>query len=603
MTPASSGVAPPALIVRNAIARTRQVDAFLLLPLATASVLLLAGNEDFGFDPAGWLDPFMYFGYFWHYPDQVWGVAHDYKASRLPWIVPGYLIHTVADPVAASYALVFTTLSSGGVAVYLLLRDITGDRSAAAVVAVAWTACTWVHGIGGWNYHMLAAADYFLIGTWLSLRSARTHSRAAAVWSGVCIAAAVHTHLFFAAFVPLVALTYWSGFSVGEPFLRQAHADAWRGVAGALGLTLVLAAVNVAAGGGWLFFMFQLDRARQLEAYDDWWVDAARWLPHASYLIVPAVLMTLALARVRAGDDENDRRARVLVLQAWLALGIMSAPQFILQQATLNEGYLAFPLYVYAFACGGVVLASRQREGRIVTTVAMAAVILAPLLLLMPTLLPRAMDAAAAAVAGPAAATALPALAFAALGAAAIALAPRTARLWLFAGWFGVLNAWIAPAPSAYGIDTPGYRRQMLRSFHEADGMTSAFDPSLDGIKYWFRDERVDVHGVDLSLGWVFDSYVSTRGWQANLLVPDRTVPLQQLTLNDLDRAVCVGLLTSPQTARQLESDFRSHFAALGRPLRRVSTRRLRQPDLSFDLTLLKPEDLPDRRGPPCWRR
>ena len=52
--------------------------------------------------------------------------------------------------------------------------------------------------------------------------------------------------------------------------------------------------------------------------------------------------------------------------------------------------------------------------------------------------------------------------------------------------WFAVMNVWMTPSPRSYGIGTPGVQRSMLKLFHEADRFTSALDPSLDGIEYWF---------------------------------------------------------------------------------------------------------------------
>ena len=109
--------------------------------------------------------------------------------------------------------------------------------------------------------------------------------------------------------------------------------------------------------------------------------------------------------------------------------------------------------------------------------------------------------------------------------------------------------------------------------------------------------------GGALSLAWVFDSYVSTRGWQANLLGHASAVSLEKLTLEDLRTAVCIGILASPQTSAQREADLQAHFTGLGKPLRRVTVRHLKATSLAFDLTLLKPADQPDRRGPPCGRR
>ena len=79
------------------------MDRFLLFPLLAPALLLAAGNDAFGFDPPGLLDSFVYVGYFWHYPEHLWVFDdnNNYKISRLPWILPGYVLHTLAGPVVA----------------------------------------------------------------------------------------------------------------------------------------------------------------------------------------------------------------------------------------------------------------------------------------------------------------------------------------------------------------------------------------------------------------------------------------------------------------------------------------------------------------------
>ena len=593
-------VAGPAVSHDSRDTTGRSWDRFVLLPMIIAAVLLGVGNENFGFDSPGWIDPFMYLGYFWHYPVHAPPLDQDYKSSRLPWILPGYIIHSLADPVVASWVLVFSTLSGSGMALYLLVRDTTRDRAAAAIIAAAWTSCTWAHGIGGWNYHMLAAADYFLIASWLAFRAAHTGGRAPAVLSGVCAAAAVHTHLLFASFLPLLVLTYWSGLS--GPSGRVAR-DAGQGLAGAAGITLILAAINRASGGIWLFFMPQVEQAQKLMRHDEWWQEAHVWLPGATYLIVPGALMLTGLAGLGGEGSQERRPLRVLVVQAWLALGLMCIAQFARHQATLNISYLAFPLYVYGFACGGATLATSRRRRYPVGLVAIGLLlVLGPLVLLMPDRLPRVMSTAAAAVTAAATAPVVPPLAFAVLGGLLTIATPAGARVLVFAGWFGVLNAWIAPAPAVYGTSTPGYRREMLELFREADAVTTAFDPRLDGIRYWFAEEHVITRFGETPLGSIFHGFIATRSWQYHLLAHDPAVPIQSLTLDQLDRTVCVGLLASPQTSGQLEAAFQAHFAALGRPLQRVTTRHFKGPNLAFDLTLLKPADASPQVEPPCAR-
>ena len=72
--------------------RAQRLNAWLILfPLLAPAVLLAAGNDAFGFDPPGYLDSFVYVGYFWHYPEHLWVFDDNsnYKISRLPWILAG----------------------------------------------------------------------------------------------------------------------------------------------------------------------------------------------------------------------------------------------------------------------------------------------------------------------------------------------------------------------------------------------------------------------------------------------------------------------------------------------------------------------------------
>jgi len=187
------------------------VDRFLLFPLLAPAVLLAAGNDAFGFDPPGYLDSFVYVGYFWHYPEHLWVFDDNsnYKISRLPWILPGYVLHALAGPIVASYVLAYVTLALGAVALFLLVKECLDDRGSAAIVSVAWACCTWAHGNGGWNYQVLIASGYYLMTCWLVVRAARGRSPGrAALLAGTFFAAAVHTHLFLVVFAPLVALLY-----------------------------------------------------------------------------------------------------------------------------------------------------------------------------------------------------------------------------------------------------------------------------------------------------------------------------------------------------------------------------------------------------------
>src|SRR3954470_23708217 len=198
----------------------RRFDRLLLFPLLCPAALLLAANDGFGFDPPGFTDAFMYLGYFWHYPEHLWLFDDpvNYKISRLPWLLPGFVAHTLLAPIPAARVLAYCTLASAAGALYLHVRDTLRDRYAAAFASTMFACCTPLHGPGGWYYHTLAATGYYLWSCWLMTRAATAERRRAA-WAaaaGACFAAAVHTHLFLMVFAPLLALLYWGALNAYE---------------------------------------------------------------------------------------------------------------------------------------------------------------------------------------------------------------------------------------------------------------------------------------------------------------------------------------------------------------------------------------------------
>jgi hypothetical protein len=177
-------------------------------------------------------------------------------------------------------------------------------------------------------------------------------------------------------------------------------------------------------------------------------------------------------------------------------------------------------------------------------------------------------------------------------------------RVIALAVWFSVVNAWIAPGPSAYGLGTPGYLQSMLHLFREADRVTTEIDPTLIGIKYWMSNESLSTPTGDVPLRSVFDSFLSTRAWFTNLLGrKSPSPPIEQLTLADLDRGACIGVLSSVASQARLQGEMQAHFASLDRPLRAVAVTQFENNGLSFALSVLKPVASPDNGTAPCVPR
>ena len=348
--------------------RAAVFDPFIVAVVTGPLLLLLASNDDFMFDPIGWLDSYNQLGYFWHYPEHVAHLDRDYKSSRLPWILPGYVAHAIFDEATAWFVLHTAVLIGGGTAMYLLLRDLLSDRLAAAVAAAAWSCCTWVHGLGGWNYQIVAAGSYYLLGLWCIVRASQGRGVAQPMLAGAALAAAVHTHTSFAVLAPVVALFCCPALDE-TPRARALRivGDALWIAAGALLATAVLSAVNVATGGRWDFFRPQIDHAISLSRRDPWVLQPSVWISSARHLVIPVLALTAGIAwvvahgsRMRVAGDPT-RVAGSLVAQAWLAFGLMAYIQFVRQQTVL-QSYFALPLYCHAFPALGAMLAQTERR-------------------------------------------------------------------------------------------------------------------------------------------------------------------------------------------------------------------------------------------------
>jgi hypothetical protein len=187
-------------------------------------------------------------------------------------------------------------------------------------------------------------------------------------------------------------------------------------------------------------------------------------------------------------------------------------------------------------------------------------------------------------------------------GVAIARVMPRTIRIVAVAVWFALVNAWVAPQPSAYGLRTAGTRAAMLEAFRQADRFTQRLDPSLTGIKYWMSSEDLPAADGVLHSQEVFDSFVATRAWLTNLFARHSPgLPIETLTRNQLARAVCVGILSSPRRQPELTQAMMAHYAALDSPLRLVAERRFHVNDFSFALTVLQPLGATTSAGqPPC---
>lgn len=579
---------------------SRRVDWYLLIPGLGPVLLWILGGKDFLFDPPGWVDTFTVLGNFWHYTEQN-PSFEEYKGSRLPLILPGFVLHQLFDTITAEQILHLTTLVASSVGLYLLLRDSLKDRTAAAVAAAAWSCFTWIQGDGGWNYQVAAASAYHIWGLWALVRSSSapaSPTRGWAIAGGALLACAIHTHLVIAGFVPIAALLFAAA---PAERLRTAVTRILRGVTwsflGGIGVTLLLSLINVMAGGRWMFFIPQIEQTLFLSREGNRYLrEAAAWIYSANHLLIPVLIVTAgavwlaAAIRSDVRSEASRRFAIVIVCQALMASVLMLYLQFVARQIALDPSFLAYPLYTQVFPVLGVVLASRRPDVRPSWWLAGAAAlaIVGPLLLLLPSALPIFVANVDSRLGVPPSMALLVPLTIGVVAVLVMTRQGHRSRIATFAVVYGLLNAWLCRNPNQYGILTPGIDRDALRVITSLDRYTAGLDPSLFGIRYWRERDLVQGPDGPTNLFPVFESFISTRRRSLLTMAYDRQqIPMDQLERGDLYEQRCVGVLSAAKTHGDVVARMSRRFASLGLPLTEVGRHEADSGPLSVALTVL----------------
>lgn len=551
-------------------------------------VLLAVSSPSFLFDSPGLLDTYIYMGYFIHYTEHLPLFDSYYKISRLPWILPGYSCYQLFGPLWGNYVLQLATLAFGMACLYITVRDAL-DRRVALIATVLLGMCTWYHGVGGWNYHMGITTGYYLLTVLCLGKAAQSQrSRRWYFWAGMALGLALHTHLYLVVFVPGLILHYL--FTCLAERRRLSWWDIPMGLLGLVFGTAVLGVINRATGGDFLFFMPQINYTLWLaEKGNHWFTPLASWLPTAGWLILPAVALmacplTWLLGRPWGRGPERNPAWIVLGFQLQLILGVLAGCyyQFVKNQTVLDHSYQAVCLLSPALlVLSGLFFAVRRgwsHWGEIRLAALALTCFALPLLVayrwgplpgwIAPAVLPALLALAA-----------LVCLAFARL--TSLALVAALALLGLSNADFNHL------------LNLGTLARDTFKFSVAADRFTTALDPTLVDIKYWFDHEETMLTQLGPRPSYpVFDSYVSTRGWLGNLLGGCPMPAIEEIDPRHLDDFRRIGLLSMRSNKTSYQRRLEKRFRELGIPLWKEAERDFHEGQLDVSLTVYSFEKL-----------
>jgi hypothetical protein len=236
----------------------------------------------------GFIDPWVYFGFFFNLTQHIRVFKGAYFTTRLTWTVPGAVIYHLFSPMTATYVLHVALFYAATLSLYLILK-ITVSRRAALLATLMMAFHSYFLWSVGWSY-IDGPSNTFVLLTLAALTFAARSPRAKwwLVAAGTLAAIAFYCQFFLIVFSPLVFGFYY--FARREMGNRRSTSE-WKPFAwGFAVVTVAFGLFNMAINGRFLFFINSVGTAAKLVINHNPYNDSTYgWLAGATWLVLPAI--------------------------------------------------------------------------------------------------------------------------------------------------------------------------------------------------------------------------------------------------------------------------------------------------------------------------
>ncbi|MGC2197790.1 MAG: hypothetical protein WA628_24170 [Terriglobales bacterium] len=279
----------PASTVRRGWLERVDLGLFMIVPLPWV-ILRFDSSWLFGYamSPFGFIDPWVYFGFFLDLTQHIRTFKGAYFTTRLTWTVPGAIVYHFFPPLVATYVLHLALFYAATVSLYLILK-ITVSQRAAVLATLLMAFHSYFLWSIGWPYMDGAGSAYLLMmmaALTFASRSARPKGWLAT--AGALAAMTVYCQLFLIVFSPVVLGYFHFG---RREWGRNRPAPSWKAFAwGFAAVTAIFGIFNMVVNGRFLFFINSLGTAAKLVVHHNPYNDSTYgWLSGATWLVLPTV--------------------------------------------------------------------------------------------------------------------------------------------------------------------------------------------------------------------------------------------------------------------------------------------------------------------------
>jgi hypothetical protein len=337
---------PPESDARSRPRGVALAEAATLLALTGLVALAYVWTRAPLYNPPFTIDPWLYTALWTNFGQIYHAFAGTYYVSRIPWIVPGYLMNGIFDARTASLILHALFFFGGGVLFYVLCRRYLGPI-AGAVGYVALIGNQLYFTAHRWDYQEGAVLTFMIATFAFALpRTTRTVPRALALGaSGFFGAATVTTRILDVAYLIGLPILYFAVVR-GDWTARLSRfgkdAAAW--IVGATTLVVACGIFSRTHGTEFLYFMPQVRIVRSGSGEGNQ-IPVDQWLPYAPYFALPIFVVVLAAVVLLLDRRGDDTARRLLAGSAvWVAVDFTG---FALWQF-LGPGWLFNVVYYFS---------------------------------------------------------------------------------------------------------------------------------------------------------------------------------------------------------------------------------------------------------------
>jgi hypothetical protein len=316
------------LLVHNARARLYNSIDIIILLLIPAFLCFAVPDWIFtvgSMSPIAQIDPYVYLGYMRNFSHFITIFGNTYQASRLPFIIPGYICYKILPPLVANYVLHLGFYYLALFSLYFTLR-IAVDRRTALFTAMLMGFYPYFLAAMGWDYIDGAGIAYFLLTLLLLTLAAKsmpttqtaTNSKERGsqrisnkcglllLLAGMSLAALIHTNMLLLLTIPSLAIYYlvmrpqsWISTLMSALIVTD----------GVILATIFLGIFSALAGGSFLFFKPSMNMIGYfLIVGNIWLAHGNTWLQQVPFMVFPfficltsLLFLTVSLLRVKAG--------------------------------------------------------------------------------------------------------------------------------------------------------------------------------------------------------------------------------------------------------------------------------------------------------------